>query len=64
MDDKGSLIIPAQFRKDGKAFVGNTFEETKVLEEQSVSMEGNRHDRRKASAIDAKLRKIAALETK
>lgn len=60
MDDQGRLIIPAQFRKDGKPFVGSTFEETKVLEEQPSHLaEGNRHERRKAAALK---RRIKALQ--
>lgn len=64
MDDKGRFIIPGEFRKDGKSFIGETFEQTKVLEETDdpYAGEGNRHERRKAAALDAKLRKMADLE--
>lgn len=62
MDDQGRFIIPGQFRKDGKSFIGETFKETKVLEESDDPYEGNRHERRKAAVLDAKLRKIADLE--
>lgn len=62
MDDQGRFIIPAAFRKDGKPFVGDTFEETKVLEELLTPIDGNRHERRKAAALDAKLRAINDLE--
>ncbi len=62
MDDQGRFIIPGQFRKDGKSFIGETFEETKVREESDDPYEGNRHERRKAAALDAKLRKINDLE--
>lgn len=59
MDDQGRLIIPGQFRKDGKPFVGSTFEETRALEERPELGEGNRHERRKAAALE---RRIKALE--
>jgi len=62
MDDKGRFIIPGEFRKDGKPFIGDTFEETKVMEDVAEYGEGNRHERRKAAALDAKLRKMADLE--
>ena len=56
MDDQGRFIIPGAFRKDGKPFIGDTFEKTNVLEEQTDGYEGNRHERRRAAALDAKLR--------
>lgn len=62
MDDQGRFIIPGELRKDGKPFIGDTFEETKVLKEVLEPAEGSRHERRKAAALDAKLRKIADAE--
>lgn len=62
MDDQGRFTIPGQFRKDGKPFIGETFEETKVLEEPVDAAEGNRHERRRAAALDAELRKIKDVE--
>lgn len=58
MDDQGRLIIPGQFRKDGKPFVGDTFEETKVLEESVAVHEGNRHERRKAAALERQIERL------
>lgn len=55
MDDQGRFIIPAQFRKDGKPFVGESFEETKVLDEAEGLPEGNRHERRKAAALERQI---------
>jgi len=52
MDSQGRFIIPGEFRKDGKPFVGSTFEETKALADEKPEAEGNRHERRKAAAIE------------
>lgn len=62
MDDQGRFTIPGLFRKDGKPFIGDTFKETKVFEEPVDGTEGNRHERRRAAALDARLRKIKDLE--
>ena len=61
MDDQGRFIIPAEFRKDGKPFVGGTFEETKVKQDESYP-EGNRHERRAAAAIERKTQELRALK--
>lgn len=58
MDDQGRFIIPAELRKDGKPFVGSTFEETKVLADEKPETEGNRHERRKAAALERQIKSI------
>lgn len=58
MDDQGRFIIPAHLRKDGKAFVGETFKETKVLDEAERAPEGNRHERRSDAAIERKIERL------
>lgn len=58
MDDRGRFIIPGEFRKDGKPFVGSTFEETKVLADEKPKAEGNRHERRKAAAIERQIKSL------
>lgn len=58
MDDQGRFIIPGQFRKDGKPFVGDTFEETKVLQSEQANPEGNRHERRRAAALERQIKAL------
>jgi hypothetical protein len=58
MDDRGRFIIPGEFRKDGKPFVGSTFEETKALADETPEAEGNRHERRKAAAIERQIKSL------